>query len=122
MIDFISEHLQGHDAQVLPDLLDKDILQTLFFFNSGRSLHGYGLRLLTYVEWVSFMGTLLLLNLPNRNQIVDPRWVGHRLRAGYGALRWSFNTSHYLGFPRMVHKPLGEFSESDMLKWLDINE
>ena len=37
----------------------------IILFNSGRSLHGYSLKLLTQKEWIDFMGRLLLVDLPN---------------------------------------------------------
>jgi len=66
--------------------------------NSGRSFHLYMGALFSHAEWVTFMGRVLLLNLRDQPPTVDPRWIGHRLMAGYGALRWSAN----------VRKPLPE--------------
>lgn len=66
--------------------------------NSGRSFHLYLGALFGHAEWVSFMGRVLLLNLRDQPPTIDPRWIGHRLMAGYGALRWSDN----------VRKPLPE--------------
>jgi hypothetical protein len=66
--------------------------------NSGRSYHLYLGALFSQAEWVAFMGRVLLLNLRDQPPTVDPRWIGHRLMAGYGALRWSAN----------VRKPLPE--------------
>lgn len=57
--------------------------------HSGRSFHLYLGTLFSQTEWVSFMGRVLLLNLRDQPPTVDPRWIGHRLMAGYGALRWS---------------------------------
>ncbi|ELI0634365.1 MULTISPECIES: primase 1D-like protein [Vibrio harveyi group] len=68
-------------------------------YESGRSFHGYGNRLLTNDQWLQFMGSLLLLNKPSGYKLIDERWVGHRIMAGYSALRWSKNTSHYKRFP-----------------------
>lgn len=68
-------------------------------FASGRSFHAYGTRPVTTAEWRRLMGLLLLGNLPNRAPVVDSRWIGHRLMAGYSALRWSKNTGHYEGWP-----------------------
>lgn len=91
--------------QKLSAVVRKDIFETFYWFDSGRSFHGYGLRLLSNDEWVSFMGSLLLANLPGLTAIVDPRWVGHRLMAGYSALRWTKNTSQYLQLPKLVSSP-----------------
>jgi hypothetical protein len=57
--------------------------------HSGRSYHLYMVELLSHADWVSFMGRILLLNDRDESPTVDDRWVGHRLIAGYGALRWS---------------------------------
>lgn len=86
----------------LSDFLDADILNGFSWYNSGRSFHGYGSRLLSFNEWTSFMGTLLLVNQKNMNPIVDPRWVGHRLIAHYSALRWTKGTDQYLRIPEKV--------------------
>lgn len=37
-------------------------------YSSGRSYHGYGDRLLSKDEWIKFMGSLLLLNIPGSNK------------------------------------------------------
>ncbi len=71
-------------------------------YNSGRSFHAYGDRLLPEDEWIKFMGSLLLLNEPGASRILDTRWVGHRLLAGYSALRWSCNTRQYKRYPAFV--------------------
>lgn len=106
MIDFVSSR-QRLDLSLLASYLGKDITDELFLFDSGRSVHAYSMRLISNVEWTPFMGTLLLLNLPKKSQIVDPRWVGHRLRAGYSALRWSFNSPNYLKWPKRIPEPTG---------------
>jgi len=59
--------------------------------HSGRSYHLYLGVLLSHAAWVKFMGRILLLNAREEPPTVDPRWVGHRLMGGYGALRWSAN-------------------------------
>ena len=71
----------------------------LVWFNSGRSFHGYGTKLLSNEQWIRLMGALLLSNQKDLKPIVDPRWIGHRLLAGYSALRWTKNTDFYLGHP-----------------------
>lgn len=71
-------------------------------YASGHSYHAYGDRLLSSDEWVKFMGSLLLLNVPGKNKIIDTRWVGHRLIGGYSSLRWSNNTSQYKRYPTRI--------------------
>ena len=68
-------------------------------YDSGRSYHAYGNRLLTTEQWYQFMGSLLLLNKPSGGRLIDERWIGHRIMGGYAALRWSKNTSHYKKYP-----------------------
>lgn len=55
------------------------------------------------------MGHLLLINPRNGAEVVDTRWVGHRLIGGFGSLRWSNNSGQYLGLPTRVafHKVVG---------------
>jgi|SRR5215471_1410759 len=75
-------------------------------FASGRSYHLYLGALLTRSAWVKFMGHLLLLNQPDGPILTDCRWIGHRLMAGYGSLRWSANTEPYatLGPPVLIRE------------------
>lgn len=83
----------------LRSFLGDYFFQRMAWFDSGRSFHGYGADLLAEQRWTQFMGLLLLANKPRMESTVDPRWIGHRLMAGYAALRWTKNTSHYLGYP-----------------------
>ncbi|MGC1520222.1 MAG: hypothetical protein WA803_01670, partial [Steroidobacteraceae bacterium] len=76
------------------------LTSSFLYFDSGRSFHAYGLQLISPGEWREFMAKLLLLNLPEGEHLIDARWVGHRLVAGYGALRWSANSDFYLQVPR----------------------
>ena len=69
--------------------LGDNFFEQIVWFASGRSFHGYGETLLSEGEWVRFMGLLLLANRPKLEPTVDPRWIGHRLLAGYSALRWT---------------------------------
>lgn len=82
--------------------LGDNFFQQIAWFNSGRSFHGYGEELLSEQDWVQFMGLLLLANQPRIEPTVDPRWIGHRLLAGYAALRWTKKTSFYLTPPSKV--------------------
>ena len=82
--------------------LGDHFFQQIAWYASGRSFHGYGETLLAEGEWVGFMGLLLLANRPRMEATVDPRWIGHRLLAGYSALRWTRKTSHYLAEPARI--------------------
>lgn len=84
--------------------LDDHFFQSIAWFSSGRSFHGYGESLLSQENWVQFMGLLLLANQPRIEPTVDPRWIGHRLLAGYSALRWTRNTSYYISAPTHIER------------------
>lgn len=103
MLDF-SGHVDHEAVATLRSVLGANLTASLRLYTSGRSYHGYFLCLLDHEEWHKLMGTFLLLNLPDRPPVADARWVGHRLRAGYAALRWSANTRHYLAPPRAVQQ------------------
>jgi hypothetical protein len=86
----------------LRSFLGDHYFQSIAWYSSGRSFHGYGEHLLSEPEWVKFMGLLLLINQPKLEPTVDPRWIGHRLLAGYSALRWTRNTAQYLALPKSI--------------------
>lgn len=108
MIDFHKPEIVPADLLLMRSLLGAAICGSLTFFDSGRSLHAYGVRLLDPGEWREFMGRLLLLNMPNTTALVDARWVGHRLIAGYCALRWTANSDQYLKVPARAVLGLNE--------------
>lgn len=99
----------GSAAQLakLKPILDKDF-DSFAWFKSGRSYHGYGAALIGHDEWIRLMGKLLLANQIGVPHTVDPRWVGHRLIAGYAALRWTKNTSHYVDIPKKLKAPYSD--------------
>ena len=101
MVDF-------HDGATVDDL-KKTIgsmrghgFEEFFPYDSGKSFHLYCLPLIELEELATFFGRLLLLNEPKRNPIVDSRWIGHRLLAGYAALRWTANNPHYKKRPTRI--------------------
>jgi hypothetical protein len=100
MVD-MSTSARAH-LEKLRGFLGDNFFQKISWYSSGRSFHGYGESLLERDEWVQFMGLLLLANQPHLEPTVDPRWIGHRLLAGYASLRWTCNTSHYLTLPRSI--------------------
>lgn len=73
-------------------------------YSSGRAFHLYLGVLLPREEWLRFMGRTLLLNLPGQPEMIDARWVGHRLMGGYAALRWSARSSRSNSSPELVRK------------------
>lgn len=115
LIDFGNVDRGVIDSSVLRDLSSHWQLN-FNIYNSGRSYHAYGDRLINHDEWIKFMGSLLLLNKPSGFKLIDERWVGHRIMAGYSALRWSFNTNHYKRIPEYVGylNPYGLFFDSNM--------
>lgn len=103
LIDFANNvTLSSLKRSDLTNLLKDFKISESLLFSSGRSFHLYGKGLLTHEEWLIFMGRLLLLANNKGESIVDYRWVGHRLIAGYGALRWTKNTRNYLEYPKLV--------------------
>lgn len=103
-IDFCcKEHEIEYAIGCLRKVLPREIYLGLNFYNSGRSFHAYGSKLLTHKEWINFMGRLLLANYPDQNQVIDTRWIGHRLIGGYGSLRLSNNSKNYLSLPTRMN-------------------
>ena len=79
------------------------VLQSAFYcFATGRSFHGYFAELLTTENWIDFLGAMLLINSPNSQPVVDSRWIGHALRRGYSALRWTRHTNRYETLPSLL--------------------
>lgn len=104
MIDFASGIDLERVRNQVKRLLGEEMLLRMSCYESGRSFHGYFNCLLRPGEWQEFLGRLLLMNEVEQRQIVDARWVGHRLMGGYCALRWSKNTSWYQSYPTKVSR------------------
>lgn len=101
-LDMSCERIEDHIKNLRPAFLDFGI-QKFSVFQSGRSFHIYGHGLLQdQNELIRFMGRLLLLNLPKQERVIDERWVGHRLMAGYLTLRWTNNNPHYRMMPTLL--------------------
>jgi len=68
-----------------------DIIESFFrgigqegvILHSGRAYHFYGVHLLQEKDWLNFLGKCILSDL------VDDRYIGHRLLDGCGTLRIS---------------------------------
>lgn len=101
MIDFAGGLTKADFIRVEQSLSDIG-LTDFYVVKSGRSFHLYGYPLIPSSLLSSFFGRVLLLNEPNKSPISDVRWIGHRLIAGYGALRWTCNNSHYKGIPEII--------------------
>lgn len=61
---------------------------------TDKSYHYYGRTLLNTNEWAQFMAYALLMQ-PKGRHLIDCRWIGWRLRAGFGMLR--LNRKHKNG-------------------------
>lgn len=105
MVD-MSTRARAH-IQRLSSYLGIDFFNTFSWYDSGRSYHGYSSRLIDQNDWVKMMGLLLLSNQKNLAPLADPRWIGHRLLAGYAALRWTRNTDHYISGPQRIELKQG---------------
>jgi len=97
MIDFFSPNFQ---QCVLGLVWAFGSIEDYAFYHSGNSYHAYRKTLLSEEEWHKFMGKLILIN--KTSQIVDTRWIGHRLVQGCGALRWSCNSGKHVKVPSFV--------------------
>lgn len=106
MIDFHGA-FTPEKAAVIDQVMPVELSSELLIFQTGKSYHGYVPLLISEAEWQVFCGSLLLMNIPNHDAVTDVRWIGHRLRAGYAALRWSCNSNGYSILPRR----LGRFSD-----------
>jgi hypothetical protein len=102
MIDFSTSRLSGEQIDRIRRFLPPRVFSSSAFFESGRSFHAYSTNLLSPSEWAEFLGRLLLVNPRDSEAIIDSRWIGHRLIAGYCSLRLSNNTRNYLAEPKYV--------------------
>lgn len=102
MID-MSTSSKAHLEKLRP-FINWSLFDNFVWFYSGRSFHGYGNSLLSATEWIKLMGSFLLSNAKDMKPLVDPRWIGHRLLAGYSTLRWTNRTEHYMAEPTKVNE------------------
>lgn len=58
-----------------------------FLLNSGNSYHFIGTKLLSEKQWQYLLGLCLLTTEPFKKSIIDVRWLGHQLMAGWSCLR-----------------------------------
>jgi hypothetical protein len=103
MIDFAAEmEISRQTIDRLRQFLPRSVFLNMAFFASGRSFHAYSTALLSPKEWHGFMGRLLLITPARGTELIDSRWVGHRLIGGFCSLRWSNNSGLYRGEPRLI--------------------
>lgn len=108
MIDFAPGANINEIRTQVKRLLGDEMSASMTCFDSGRSFHGYFNCMLRPGEWHEFLGRLLLMNEAGKPELVDSRWVGHRLIGGYCALRWSKNSDWYKSYPvRVLYSPRG---------------
>jgi len=101
-LDMGCAHIENHLDDLKLAFKDFNIPK-MTIFSSGRSYHIYGHGLLRDdASLVRFMGRILLLNLPQKERVIDERWVGHRLMAGYLTLRWTHNNPYYKTLPKFL--------------------
>ena len=105
MIDMGCENIEKHLPELKKAFRDSQIKE-FSVFHSGRSFHVYGHSLINdEQQLLKFIGRVLLLNLPKAERVIDERWVGHRLMAGYLTLRWTNNNPHYKSLPQKIEMP-----------------
>jgi hypothetical protein len=73
---------------------------TLFFYNSGHSLHAYGDWLVDDLK--TYLGRLLLVDVDGKQHQIDRRWIGRQLIKDVMGLRWSCNSPRYLKMPKYI--------------------
>ncbi|MGZ3695654.1 MAG: primase 1D-like protein [Bdellovibrionota bacterium] len=101
MLDLAGKFSDLHRDSIAA-LMKEFTIKEFAVFDSGRSAHVYGIGLLSAERQIQFFARALLLNLPGKPDLVDSRWIGHRIYAGYGSLRWSCNTKQYLSTPKAI--------------------
>lgn len=102
MLDFATDHIGPEQLDRISAFLPRRVFLSSAFYHSGRSFHAYSTTLLGPKDWHSFLGRALLINPRDGESIIDARWIGHRLMAGYCSLRFSNNSHQYRGMPRKV--------------------
>ena len=76
-----------------------------FILETARSYHYYGMSLLTDDQWLDFVGQCLLQEPDvNMRPYIDIRYLGHRLREGWGSLRISRDSlsGKFRDYPKVV--------------------
>jgi hypothetical protein len=102
MIDFAIPKLEPQYFDRINAYVPPQVFVNSSYYHTGRSYHAYSTTLLQPKEWREFLGRLLLINSPHGDPIIDTRWIGHRLIAGYCSLRLSNNSKQYKGMPRKI--------------------
>jgi hypothetical protein len=97
-IPMMNFHLEDVSLDVVKKSL-KYILPTTrgVILESGRFFHYYGASLLSENEWRKFMAEFLMPCV-----LVSPRYIGHRLYAGYCSLRLTTDITYKTKVPEVV--------------------
>lgn len=76
---------------VLRERLEYSNFPSGWIFETGKSYHFWGSKLLAENEWIPFMGNCLLTSIvhdrQNIEQIADPRYIGHSQKRGCNTIR-----------------------------------
>ncbi|WP_293796363.1 hypothetical protein [uncultured Pantoea sp.] len=101
MVDFLSKKRASVSVNIAYDIA---MFWNMRFdiYDSGRSIHAYGTKLLSTPQWINFMGFLLLLNDKSGEKVVDTRWIGHRLMSGFASLRVTNHTGKHKSAPKYI--------------------
>jgi hypothetical protein len=102
MLDLACSEIDEGQLATLEQLAFDIRARAMCLFASGRSYHVYFDAAISHQAWVRFMGRALLTNLPNATPLVDSRWIGHRLQAGFASLRWTNNSRWYVKSPQLI--------------------
>jgi hypothetical protein len=117
MLDFSTDCIGPEQLHRVRAFMPERVFSTSAFYHSGRSFHAYSNHLLGPKEWYAFLGRALLINPRDDRQIIDTRWVGHRLIAGYCSLRFSNNSGQYEAMPKKMS--IRTFTENRLSQPLD---
>jgi hypothetical protein len=101
-IDFVCEKTSENIAAIKACLKQNTYTETGWLVDSGNSFHFYGRKLLAPSDWQAFMGQCLLFNERGKYPIIDWRWLGYSLIAGYSTLRILKSSSKRE--PRVIEK------------------
>jgi len=115
MIDFVNQPTHCELQRIGNELkAEMKLNNQFFFYDTGRSFHGYSPTLIPEHAWSKYFGRLLVFNKRDHLPVIDSRWVGHALLRGFAALRWSHNTSRYQAIPGLVSS--SGFSNSSLVE------
>ncbi|WP_234305344.1 primase 1D-like protein [Deinococcus ficus] len=101
LIDFATNKLEFVKDSMMP-IMKEFRIDRVDIYDSGQSYHVYMHSIRTSYSWNKLMGRFLLINQRNMPEVIDSRWVGHRLLAGYSTLRVTNRGKGYKSAPSFV--------------------